>query len=255
MGVPQGSVVAPTLFSIMLHDMQKVGRPGLSISLYAVDLAIWADCPANRNHRRHALERFRQSIDHIQTYMKSNGFKLSAEKTVLMVFTRDVQSRGDLRVRIGGNVVQLSKHAKFLDVTITQSLTWMPHVRSFITKDKGETWVTPKSLVHLTRALVRSRLTYGHEAFITATDSLWLDFDRVELAALKAALGLPRYAINDLVYQEVGWLPLGEESRLRCVHFEVLACTVPNTVKEVIGTNFAPCLLHSDRLARNALGC
>ena len=87
---------------------------------------------------------------------------------------------------------------------------------------KGETWVTPRSLVHLTRALVRSRLTYGHEAFITSTDSLWLDLELAELAALKAALGLPRYAINDLVYQEVGWLPLREESRLRCAHFEAV---------------------------------
>ena len=111
-------------------------------------------------------------------------------------------------------MVQQNKQAKFLGVTITQSLTWMSHVRSLITKArratsmikllKGETWVTPRSLVHLTRALVRSCLTYGHEAFITATDSLCLDLKRAELAAVKAALGLPRYVINDLVYQEVG---------------------------------------------------
>ena len=104
--------------------------------------------------------------------MTSNGFELSAEKTVLMVFTRDVQSRGDFWARIGGNVVQQSKQAKFLGVTITQSLSWMLHIRSLITKArratsmikllKGETWVTPRSLVHLTRALVRSRLTMRH---------------------------------------------------------------------------------------------
>ena len=194
----------------VLHDIQRVSRPGLSISLYADDFATWADCPSNKKHWRQALERFRQSIDRIQIYMKSNGFELSSEKTVLMVFTRDVQSRGDFWVRTGGNVVQPSKQAKFLGVTITQSLSWKPHVRNLITKArratsmitllKGETWVTPRSLIHLTRALVRSRLTYGHEAFITATDSLWLDLERAELAALKAALGLPRYAIGDLVY-------------------------------------------------------
>ena len=158
-------------------------------------------------------------------------------------------------------MVQPNKQAKFLGVTITQSLSWMARIRSLITKArrttsmikllKGETWVTPKSLVHLTRALVRSCLTYGHEAFITATDSHWLDLERAELAALKAALGLPRYAINDLVYQEVEWLPLQEESRLRCAHFEARACTVPNTVREVLGTDCAPAhCIHRDRLAR-----
>ena len=137
-----------------------------------------------------------------------------------MVFTREAQNRGDFWVRIGGKMVQPSKQAKFLGVTITQSLSWTPHVRSLITKARRatsmikllteEAWLTPRSLVHLTRAraLVRLRLTYGHEAFITATDSLWLDLERAELAALKAALGLPSYPVNDLVYKEVRWLPL-----------------------------------------------
>ena len=247
-------MVAPTLFSIMLLDIQRVGKPGLSISLYADDLAIWEDCLANKNLRRHALERFRQSMDHIRTYMKSNGFELSAEKTVHMVFTRDAHSSGDFWVRIGGNVVQPYKQAKYLDVTITQSLSWMLNVRSrratsMIKLLKGETWFTPRSLVHLTRALVWSRLTYGHGAFITASHSLWLDLERAELAVLKAALGLPRYTVIDLVYQEVGWLPLLEEIHLRCAHFETRACTVLNTVREVLGT--APArYIQRDKLAR-----
>ena len=43
-----------------------------------------------------------------------------------------------------------------------------------------------------------------------------------------------------MILQEVGWLPLWEESRTRCAHFEARACTVPNTVREVLGTDFAP---------------
>ena len=83
------------------------------------------------------------------------------------------------------------------------------------------------------------------------TDSLWLDLERAELAALKVALGLPRYAVNDLVYQDVGWLILQEESRYRCAHFEAQSCTVPNTVREVLGTDFAPALcIQRDKMAR-----
>ena len=43
MGVPQGSVIAPTLFSLMLHDIQRGGSPLFSMSLYADDLTTWAE--------------------------------------------------------------------------------------------------------------------------------------------------------------------------------------------------------------------
>ena len=92
MGVPQGSVVAPTLFNITLHGIQRVGRPGLGISLYADDL--WTVQPTRSS----------DAIDHNQTYMKYNHFELFAEKTVLVVFTRNTQSCRDLLVRIGGKV-------------------------------------------------------------------------------------------------------------------------------------------------------
>ncbi|KAL8589746.1 hypothetical protein ACOMHN_027254 [Nucella lapillus] len=44
MGVPQGSVIAPTLFSIMLHDIMTTLQPqNKPPTLFADDLAIWAE--------------------------------------------------------------------------------------------------------------------------------------------------------------------------------------------------------------------
>lgn len=48
-----------------------------------------------------------------------------------------------------------------------------------------------------------------------------LSLGRVEIAALKTALSLPKLAVNDLVYQEDDWLPLkrqmqGTHLRFRC---------------------------------------
>ena len=64
---------------------------------------------------------------------------------------------------------------------------------------------------------MRSRLTYGHEAF-TAPRGKMLQLERVEMQAVKIELGLNRGAINDLVYQEVGWLPPSEEICRRCAN-------------------------------------
>ena len=250
MGVPQGSVIAPLLFIVMLHDLEdSIRRQGLHTSLYADDLAIWMRAPTKRQLSLKWRKAYQECIDDVQRYMERNGFELSAEKTVLMVFTRQTGVRSSMTIKVRDKVIEPSHEAKFLGVTLNQNLTWGPHIRNLTTKAmRGanlvklltkETWVTPRSLVNLTRALVRSRLMYGSEAFLNISDGQWLVLERVELAALKASLGLPRGAVNDLVYQEVGWVPLREACRMNSANFEARAHTVPNCVEEVLGENFA----------------
>ena len=147
------------------------------------------------------MAKFQECIDRIQGYMRCNGFDLCAEKTALIVFTWQVTTRGDNSIRIGDKMIQPSKETKFLGVTFEQSLSWKAHVKSLITKARratslikllrGETWTTPRNLIHLTGALVRSRLTYGQEVYFTISDQEWLGLERAELAALKMSLGVP----------------------------------------------------------------
>nr|KAG5695960.1 hypothetical protein BaRGS_017541 [Batillaria attramentaria] len=176
MGVPQGSVIAPTLFSVMLHDIEaKVGRPDIKMSL-------------------------------------TNGAKNA------------------MSIQIGNVTIKPCSEAKFLGVTLNERLRWQPHISNLTAKASrsvnlikilsAERWATPRSLIHLTNALVRSRLTYGCEAFFALSKTEYLKLERVELAALKTAIGARKSARNDLVYQEAGWLPLREECKRRCANFQ-----------------------------------
>jgi ribonuclease HI/exonuclease III len=251
MGVPQGSVIAPTLFCIMLYDIETVSRPGFHLALFADDLALHADIRGRcKGYIDSWLKRYQGCVDDIQEYMEDNGFSLSVEKTALMVFTRQASSRQRYYLELDDTVITPSEEVKFLGVTLNQNLTWGTHIRSLQTKARrgvalikalaGMTWVTPQNLVHLTGALVRSRLTYGQEAFPTAPRGEMVLLERVEMQALKLALGLNRGAINDLVYQEVGWLPLSEEMRKRCANFEARVHAVPTCVADYVGQDPDP---------------
>jgi ribonuclease HI len=80
---------------------------------------------------------------------------------------------------------------------------------------------------------------YGHEASFTKTDSDWLSLERIELRALKAILRVPIYAVNDLVYQLVDWLPLREHCKLLSVGFKLRVDTTSNNVSSVITEDFS----------------
>nr|KAG5705434.1 hypothetical protein BaRGS_004561 [Batillaria attramentaria] len=239
MGVPQGSVIAPTLFSVMLHDIEaKVGRPDIKMSLYADDLAIWTELPTQLPGKTAFMKKlyerwrtkFQSCVDDIQGYMGQNGFQLSPEKTSLVVFSRTNGAKNAMSIQIGNVTIKPCSEAKFLGVTLNERLRWQPHISNLTAKAarsvnlikilSAERWATPRSLIHLTNALVRSRLTYGCEAFFALSKAEYLKLERVELAALKTAIGARKSARNDLVYQEAGWLPLREECKRRCANFQ-----------------------------------
>ena len=88
MGVPQGSVIAPLLFSIMLYDINKIQKHDAIITLYADDLAIWKESKCRKFTNitktnlflRQIQKQFQEIINIVNQYMFHNGFSLSSEK-------------------------------------------------------------------------------------------------------------------------------------------------------------------------------
>nr|KAG5686914.1 hypothetical protein BaRGS_020723 [Batillaria attramentaria] len=178
MGVPQGSVIAPTLFSVMLHDIEaKVGRPDIKMSLYADDLAIWTELPTQLPGKTAFMKKlyerwrtkFQSCVDDIQGYMGQNGFQLSPEKTSLVVFSRTNGAKNAMSIQIGNVTIKPCSEAKFLGVTLNERLRWQPHISNLTAKAarsvnlikilSAERWATPRSLIHLTNALAAMHAT------------------------------------------------------------------------------------------------
>nr|KAG5707542.1 hypothetical protein BaRGS_001090 [Batillaria attramentaria] len=143
MGVPQGSVIAPTLFSVMLHDIEaKVGRPDIKMSLYADDLAIWTELPTQLPGKTAFMKKlyerwrtkFQSCVDDIQGYMGQNGFQLSPEKTSLVVFSRTNGAKNAMSIQIGNVTIKPCSEAKFLGVTLNERLRWQPHISNLTAK-------------------------------------------------------------------------------------------------------------------------
>ena len=81
-GVPQGSILSVTLFSIKINNIVKALNPGVDCSLYVDDFLI-----CYRSKHIHTIERqLQQCLNKIQKWALENGFKFSKTKTQSMHF-------------------------------------------------------------------------------------------------------------------------------------------------------------------------
>ena len=229
MGIPQGSIVAPTAFSLMLCDISFIELKNASISLYADDLALWSTSERYRKtyterFTKSELKIFQENVDKISNYMFYNGFVLSPNKTVFMIFSSSSRINKDAFIVIDDNQLFPSDEVKYLGVILDKGFTFKSHIDSLITKTrknlnlirllKREEGVDNiQNLRQLILSLVRSRLRYGEEIFCSASPSLLKRLQECETSIIKQILNLPKHADPLLVYREIGLTPL---SLCRC---------------------------------------
>ena len=87
-GIPQGSVISPTLLNIFINDITKAlkanGKVGetsaLNTALYADDCAIWRTTRINSN----LLNKMQSDLDRLNKWALDWGIKLSETKTVFI---------------------------------------------------------------------------------------------------------------------------------------------------------------------------
>ena len=75
-GTPQGSVISPTLFTIMIYDIFENIPTGMERSLFADDGAIWK----KGGNTDHLVKKLQEGIDQLGKWGAECGFKFSVEK-------------------------------------------------------------------------------------------------------------------------------------------------------------------------------
>ena len=248
MGVPQGSVIAPLLFSIMLYDINNIQKHDAIITLYADDLAIWKESKCRKftnitktnSCLRQIQKQFQEIINTVNQYMFQNGFSLSVEKTVFVIFGPWHPVSPEFSIIINGQRLYAAKQVKYLGVTFQWSGSVSKHVHSNIQSAlrlSRMPWANqPKTMITLVKSLVRSRLYYGLEACYDMPPSLITAIEQAECRAIKLALGLPRATPRYLAYREAGMLPAKLYLQFICSKYQFRSQTTDNsTGVEVLG--------------------
>jgi hypothetical protein len=255
-GVPQGSVLGPTLFSMYtapLHDI--ITDHGCSVVMYADDIAIHISF--DHNNSRDQLHRLQRAIDDVSTWLRKNMLKLNGDKTELIIFARNnnmdtLAPLVDGLVNVDGHTLIPSDSIKYLGVTLDNNLTLKPHIAQ---TSRISTWqlreirrirarLDRATMEIIVRSFVMSRVDYCNAIYLQLPQTTIQPLVRVLHAAARTISGTRLYDHITPVLTDLHWLPLQQRImyKVACIIFRCLQGTSAPYIAEHVH------MLDSERL-------
>jgi len=213
-GTPQGSVLSPILFLIMINDIE-IGNTGAQLSLFADDSSTFK---SGKNLCK-IMKDLQSSLDYISKWADTWGVRISSSKSSYVIFTNKMKYKITKPLNINGQEIKGDDKVKFLGIIFDKRLTWRRHFEYIENKCKqrlnlmrkltGTQWGASKeSLLTIYRALIRSLLDYGAEALDSASQSMKAKFDVIQAKCLRICCGAMTTTALESLQNECGELPL-----------------------------------------------
>ncbi len=140
-GIPQGSVISPVLFNVMINDIFMNLDRRVGSALYADDGAIWV----RGRDPIGVIHKIKEAIKKVEQWSHNWGFKLSSSKSCHMLFTRK-KGIDKQNLKLYGHNMETVDCFKYLGMWLDQKGTWKVHMEKVESKCK--------KVINLMRALV-----------------------------------------------------------------------------------------------------
>ena len=122
-GLPQGSILSPLLFNLMIHDIPKCASNKVQNLLYADDCVIWT----SGNDIREMTLLIQTYLSILNNWFSSWGLKISQQKTTPVLFSRG--RKDHFKLSLGENELENATQYRYLGVIFDNKLTWRPHLQ------------------------------------------------------------------------------------------------------------------------------
>ena len=125
MGVPQGSILSVTLFSVKINSITQCLKLGVDCSLYVDDFQV-----CYRSSNMSIIERQLQvCLNKLQQWATDNSFQFSKTKTVCMHICQKRGLHLDSQLFLDKSPIQVVEETKFLGVIFDRKLSFVPHLK------------------------------------------------------------------------------------------------------------------------------
>lgn len=217
-GVPQGSILGPTLFLIYINDLCNLKLDRGTIISYADDTALLFSADSDSE----VFEFAQNGFNVVNKWLQHNLLTLNAEKTNYIKFSMRDQISSTTNAKLYAHhcyspnnaqcscpVIKSTNQIKYLGIILDHNLSFKPHIKTLCGRVRKLIFIF-KKLRHIADhyiirqvyfALCQSILTYCITTWGGAGKTLLLTVERAQRAILKVATSRPFIFPTNLLYK------------------------------------------------------
>ena len=219
MGVPQGSILGPLLFSLFINDLPtSLGQS--SVMLYADDTTVYFSDPDGKVVQNVLSE----DLGRLSTWIIQNGLNLNLHKTQFLCLARKnkVSQTKDIAVSMGGTTLQRQNEVKFLGVIVDERLSWRSHIekikrsclRAMSPLFKLRNTLPSNLKLMLYRALVEPHLNYCAVVWMECSKADRIKLEKIQNRAMRVILNERKDSSATRLRSQLGWSTLENRRKM-----------------------------------------
>jgi hypothetical protein len=187
-GVPQGSVLSPTLYSIYINNTPQI--PGVYLALFADDISLYE----TERKEGYVIRKLQCVLDEIETWCERWNIKINEDITQANDFSHR-RRHPETLLTLNGRNIPFVNSIKYLGVMFDKRIKWRLHIEMIEAK-AFRIFIRVYSLLKIERlsanikltlhkALISSVMTYVCPAWDFAADTHLMKLQRLQNRVLR----------------------------------------------------------------------
>ena len=223
-GVPQGSILGPLLFTVLVSDISDHIQIG-SYHTYADDVQWYFKF--KHTEAVNAFETANLVMKNIVEFSQNNFLKLNTEKTKYII----IGSQQNLKklaenqlppLIVNGDIIERKKEVKNLGVIFDENMSWSNHVNNSVSKAYGRlkqaykfrNFLSIKSRFKIIETYVLSLFNYGDVLYLNMSGRLANKIQLVQNSCMRFVFGLRKYDHISHCYEKYKTLNMENRRKL-----------------------------------------
>ena len=202
-GVPQGSVLGPLLFTVLVSDLKDAIKRG-RYHMYADDTQLYYTCKVE--DANDTIDKINSDLSNISTFSKRNCLKLNAGKSKYIIIgsrpnLKKLKSTNLKEIKIENEIIDREYEVKNLGITFDETLSWARHVNLSVARSYGKlknVWrfnkfLSRNSKYNICETYILSQFNYGDIILQNMTNHLKEKIQKVQNRCIRFIYGLRKY--------------------------------------------------------------